>query len=468
VSYIGSSDKSGPSQVLPEPILSQAKGSGNADARGLRRELGDSAGRKEEDRIVFDWACLTDEDRFLSFAARGRLEEKPPAQWRDLALGELHPRAGLHALLALARVGEKADEEPLLKALAKWPLDSLDEPMKLLKLRVIQVAFARHGRPSDETAALAIEKLSKQYPAPTFALNRELSQLLVWLTNPALTKDSANEKAQSAARDVIERTNALLEKSTIPEEQIWYAYCLRAAAPEAWTPAQRERFFAWFPKATTFKGGNSAQKFITRIRDLALAGVPQTERPHFATLAERKIEAPKTAAAPPRPFVQNWSVADLEPDLGRVAKGRNFARGKAMYAAARCSVCHLFAGEGGNIGPDLTAAASRYNRRDLLESIIDPNKGISEQYAVFHVTQFDGKKELAGMIVEETNDSLTVLVDPLNGTRDTIGKFKPPTREMLPVSPMPPGLLNTLNRDEILDLLAYIESAGNADAALFK
>ncbi len=151
-----------------------------------------------------------------------------------------------------------------------------------------------------------------------------------------------------------------------------------------------------------------------------------------------------------------------------MGKGRDFARGKALYTAAQCAACHLFAGEGGNIGPDLTAAASRYNRRDLLEAILDPNKGISEQYAMFHVTQFDGKKELAGMIVEETNDALTILVDPLRGTRDTIGKFKPPTRELLPISPMPPGLLNTLTREEILDLLAFLESAGDAKAAQFK
>jgi hypothetical protein len=36
------------------------------------------------------------------------------------------------------------------------------------------------------------------------------------------------------------------------------------------------------------------------------------------------------------------------------------------------------------------------------------------------------------------------------------------------VSPMPEGLLNQLTKDEILDLLAYIESAGKEKAANFK
>ena len=71
--------------------------------------------------------------------------------------------------------------QPLLKALARWPLEGLDEPLKLEQLRVIEVALTRHGRPSEETVATEIEALNRQYPAKSFPLNRELSQLLVWL-----------------------------------------------------------------------------------------------------------------------------------------------------------------------------------------------------------------------------------------------------------------------------------------------
>jgi len=171
---------------------------------------------------------------------------------------------------------------------------------------------------------------------------------------------------------------------------------------------------------------------------------------------------------PPRPFVKAWTLADLVPDLDKIGSGRNFTRGKEMYAAAQCAVCHLFGGQGGNLGPDLTAVSSRYNRRDLLEAIIDPNKGLSEQYPMYRVTQFDGKKDVAGMIVEESNEGLKVLVDPLRGTTESISKSQPPKRELLAVSPMPPGLLSTLSKDEVLDLLAYLESGGNADAPVFK
>ena len=160
-------------------------------------------------------------------------------------------------------------------------------------------------------------------------------------------------------------------------------------------------------------------------------------------------------------------MSDFAGDLEKVGSGRDLARGKAMYAAAQCAACHLFAGEGGTIGPDLTAVASRYKRSDLLQAILDPNKGISEQYAVFHITKHNGKEEAVGMVIEENNDSVKVLVDPLRGTTQTIGKFLPPKRELLPISPMPPALVNSLTKEEILDLLAYLESGAATKAAPF-
>jgi hypothetical protein len=33
---------------------------------------------------------------------------------------------------------------------------------------------------------------------------------------------------------------------------------------------------------------------------------------------------------------------------------------------------------------------------------------------------------------------------------------------------MPPGLINTLNKDELLDLIAYLVSGGNAKDKAFK
>src|SRR6185436_13009446 len=177
-------------------------------------------------------------------------------------------------------------------------------------------------------------------------------------------------------------------------------------------------------------------------------------------LAEKTIEVPKPAAlVPTRSFVKLWTVADLEPALGGLAKGRDFARGKRLYGEVMCAQCHLFAGTGGTakggaIGPDLTAVGSRFSARDILESIIDPSKVISEQYQSFLFSMKDGSM-VGGQIAEENHYLLTLIVDPVNGTRQNIPKAHIVKREVSPTSLMPPALLATLTQDEVLDLIAY-------------
>jgi hypothetical protein len=41
-------------------------------------------------------------------------------------------------------------------------------------------------------------------------------------------------------------------------------------------------------------------------------------------------------------------------------------------------------------------------------------------------------------------------------------------RKPYPISMMPPGLINGLNQEELLDLIAYIQSGGNPDHAMFR
>jgi putative heme-binding domain-containing protein len=431
---------------------------------------------------------LDSEDRFIRHAARTALEGQPISEWRKFVFSETRPRAALTALLALARVGTKDDQEAILKALAKFPLDSLSDELKLDKLRVIEVALARHGRPSDATVQMGIEKLSRQYPAKTFALNRELCALLVWLTGPGQSplgvfgsdnsatseRDAAQAKFKAriaAPSDVIDKSLALMDAATEPAEAIWYATCLREAT--GWTALQREHYFSWFAKMQTYVGGNSSRKFLARIRDQALEKVPAAERPAFLALAEKESAAPKPQQPMPmRPFVKVWTVADLVPALGGVGQGRDFARGQRVFTEAMCAQCHLFAGTGGQakggaVGPDLTAVGSRFSRKDVLEAIIEPSKAMSEQYASFIFTMKDGSMA-SGQIAEENHYLLTLIVDPISGARQNYPKGNVVKKEMSPVSLMPPGLLFTFSQEEVLDLLAYLESGGNAQAGNFK
>lgn len=445
VTYTGTQDS--------PPKLGDPQGKPDLSMHKLRRRLEVFHGKRDRKAVEAAWPHLGSNDRHIRYAARIALEGQPVNQWMSRAFEEKDPRAALTALLALGRVGDPETQQPLLQALAKFPLDSLDEPLKLDKLRVIQLSFIRQGRPSDDLVKLAIDKLGRQYPAESFALNRELSQLLVWLEAP----------------DVVEKTLGLMHESQDPAEQIWYACVLREA--KGWTPAQRTAYFSWFNQAAAFKGGNSLPKFVLAIRDQAMAKLSDQEKRQVAASVKPPADATPAARAPAAPAVvrelkQEWTMADLEPELPGASAGRDFARGKEIFASLQCLACHRFANEGGGVGPDISAVSSRFSRRDLLESIIEPSKVISEQYASYLIKTKKGET-FAGQIVDENNDHLILVTDPLNDKREKIGAHRITLRKMSPVSSMPANLLDVLTKDEVLDLLAYIESAGNPNAAVF-
>lgn len=139
-----------------------------------------------------------------------------------------------------------------------------------------------------------------------------------------------------------------------------------------------------------------------------------------------------------------------------------------MFAAARCVICHRFAGDGGATGPDLTQLAGRFTVKDLSEAMIEPSKVISDQYRAILIETKDGQI-VSGRTVSESDGSLIVVTNPEDSTktvevrRDNVEAMQPS-----PVSLMPDGLLKPLNQDEVLDLLAYLLSRGNKKDAMFR
>jgi putative heme-binding domain-containing protein len=395
--------------------------------------------------------AIKSSDPFLNTAGRRLAEQMEPARVRDLLMHDLEARRALTCALALARIGTKEDQETLLKVIAKLPLESLDDELKLDKLRVIKVALTRQGRPSTDLVQSLTEELSRAYPAKSFSLNRELCELLVYLGAP----------------DVVEKSLALMDQAKEPAEQIWYALCLREAGN--WTPTQREHYFSWFSGMQDYHGGGSERKFILRIRNQALEKLPGADRPALLALAEKTVAKPKQQfTMPARPFVKNWAITDLEPALSGVNKGRDFARGKRLFGEVLCAQCHLFAGggglaAGGSVGPDLTAIGGRFSARDIVNKILDPSKAINEQYASYLFTMKD-HTTFGGQIADENH----FLVDPFNGTKENLPRQNIVSREVSHISLMPPGLLMTLSQDEILDLVAYLQSGGNEKAAAFQ
>ena len=119
-------------------------------------------------------------------------------------------------------------------------------------------------------------------------------------------------------------------------------------------------------------------------------------------------------------------------------------------------------------GPDLTGAGGRYSAHDLLEQIIDPSKEINEQFVPVIVKMKNGDL-VTGVVVNMNGDRVTVNTDMFDPNQ-RVNVKRPEIKSIEPskVSPMPPGLLNLMREDEVMDLLAYILSGGDRNHSAFK
>ena len=105
---------------------------------------------------------------------------------------------------------------------------------------------------------------------------------------------------------------------------------------------------------------------------------------------------------------------------------------------------------------------------DLLEAIIEPSKTISDQYAATQL-QLKNGESVVGRIVNENENSYTVSQNPYAPDYTiNVKKSDVASKSYSKVSSMMPGLMNSLNADEMKDLVAYIIAGGNSENKIFK
>lgn len=420
------------------------------EARANRRELESFHGKQDPRAVEAAWSYLGHADRFLRFAARTAIEHQPASSWQDRALAEKEPQAALTALVALARVGDKGLLNRLLGELGRLEWKSLSDAQRLELLRVHGLAFTRMGRPDESARQRVIARFDPLYPSGNRLLNAELCQLLVYLEAPG----------------VVGKTLKLLAAAPTQEEQIEYAKSLRVLKT-GWTLDQRKELFAWYLKALGYKGGHSFTGFIQNFRTETVATLTDKEKAELKTLLEAKpVEKPVIVAAA-RPFVKKWTVDELVPVVEKGLYRRDFDRGRRLFGEANCFACHRYDNEGGGFGPDLTSLAGRFNVRDLLESVIEPSKVISDQYAATVFATTDGRV-IVGRVINLAGDTMMINTDMLNpDLMVRVDQRQVESQKPSPVSMMPTGLFDTFKDDEILDLMAYLLSRGDRGHKMF-
>ncbi len=128
------------------------------------------------------------------------------------------------------------------------------------------------------------------------------------------------------------------------------------------------------------------------------------------------------------------------------------ARGKLLFAQAKCAQCH---GGGSGLGPDLQGISKRFSRSDLFRAIFEPNRDISDRYRAMKVLTSDSNI-IVGMKVYDSADGVTL--QTADGTLVRINQDDIEQKGFATESLMPVGLLDGMTPQQLADLYLYMQS----------
>jgi putative heme-binding domain-containing protein len=171
-------------------------------------------------------------------------------------------------------------------------------------------------------------------------------------------------------------------------------------------------------------------------------GVPGTEMPAFSVRFNPEQIAALVA------YVRSLaSPADAVEISGNVDNGRRIFSGKGG-----CSSCHMVAGRGGVLGPDLTNIGGERSPVSLKESIVSPSSNIASGFHGVRVTK-DGKTVQG---IRKNEDNFTVQV--FDGERYfSYDKSEAMRVEQIKESLMP---ASSLAAAEVNDVVVYLGTLG--------
>lgn len=156
-------------------------------------------------------------------------------------------------------------------------------------------------------------------------------------------------------------------------------------------------------------------------------------------------------APPPTPEEVTRIAADVIAK-GVASRGEQIFRRKDL----NCMKCHSLCRAGGQVGPELSAVGGSSPVDYVVNSILNPNLAVKEQFVTRIFVLNDGKV-LTGVVVDR--DDVRINMRDANGAI-----VKIPTadidEEIEGKSLMPQGLTKFLTRDELLDLARFISELG--------
>jgi putative heme-binding domain-containing protein len=458
---------------------------------------------------------LVDPDRGIRFAARIAIVHGDRQQLLS-ALGTVHkpqPRMEVEGMIAymLSSTLQERRQDFLLRREARLLERRLEPDVQTDLLRLIELTYLLGDKKADASASeelrpilLGLFSISTDSPA-----NREIARLLAFLDEPravdAILRHQAAVTDQTAQLHDAYCLRALKRGWSAAAKRQFWAWYQTASGQEGgysfqgYLDVMLQRLVALLSpeEIAEYLAHGERFPFPTRVlvrqldlgadphRVSALADLYRRVSPGQRSSIEADLRAviieklrrshSAEARAALRDLVPNnfgQSKVIARPIAGQkehtlpvlvdrvlnadVMKTASSPRGKEVIERAKCLDCHKFGSKGEGVGPDLTAISSRFRPVEILESIVEPSKVISDQYKSVTVATSDGKIYNGMPVVSDGPNLVLLLAD---GTKATIPKTEIEAQRESKVSVMPLGLIDALSYQEIADLLALFSSA---------
>jgi len=464
---------------------------------------------------------LDDPDRFIRFSARVAIEHGPIGDLVKMtsALAKPRPRLLVESLLAIVRASrlDERRQEDLLQteiAILKTPLDP---DLQADLLRLIELTYLLGPRKADAAGSARLRPILLGLFSTTVdtPANRETARLLAFLDEPRavgliLEHQAIVPDLKAQIHDAY-CLRAMKRGWTEESKQHLWSWYQKASEWEGGysfrgyldrmiaeligllDQPEKERYLAqgerfpfptqvlvraihldsgspWVPALTSLYGrlrSNERAGMEADLRALIIEKLGRSARPE-AQAALRALHHldPRHRDAIARAGVAGQSSYTLPLLVDKVLSAgvmrtASSQRGQQVIERAKCLDCHKFGPKGEGLGPDLSTVSSRFRPVEILESIVEPSKVISDQYKPVSVATSDGKV-YNGMPIVTDGPNLVLLLS--DGTKVTIPKTDIDGRNESSVSVMPAGLINSLSYQEIADMLALFDSAPRVEA----
>ena len=227
------------------------------------------------------------------------------------------------------------------------------------------------------------------------------------------------------------------------------------ASPEALETARSSLDLAWQSTALRKLLMTLASETRNHHLDARISAALSDLDPEVVEVAQRaarrlRLPAPGEDTSP------RVVTLSAEETLAKVAafKG-DVTLGESVFLRAGCQACHTVNKNQALKGPYLGSIADTYRRRDLIESILDPNKSIAQGF-VTHLITLKNDSVYTGFVTKEA--ASTVTLRDITSQEHKLDKSQIRERTTLPTSIMPPGLMNPFTVKEFASLIDYLES----------